>query len=494
LDNCMYGGYKFLYLSPERLQQETVQERIRQMQVNLIAVDEAHCISQWGNDFRPAYRRCSILRDFFPQVPVLALTASATGTVVRDIIENLKLREAAVIKKSFARENIAYMVFEEADKLYKTAHILKKNRGGAIVYVTNRKATRDVSEYLNKQGIRSGFYHGGIPMEEKTTRMRRWLNGDIRVMVATNAFGMGIDKPDVRVVIHIHLPETIENYYQEAGRGGRDGKKAFAVLLKNKSDAVRVKKQFLDDFPDVDFMKLLYKKLNNYFQIAYGEGDHSTFVFNFNDFCSAYGFHPALAYNGIKLLDRNSVVSLSEAFNSKTSIRFTVGSRPLLAYLDKHPKIKTITQSILRTYGGIFDHETKINTGLISAKAATTEAAVRQALEQLQADAIIRYNAEHTDAEITFLLPREDDKTINTVAKHIEQQRRLKKRQIDAVMDYVNNDEICKSVQLLAYFGEEQAEACGICSVCIGKKTRSGNAGSHIEGAVLKELSRAPLG
>lgn len=494
LDNCIYGGYTFLYLSPERLQQELVQQRIKQMPVTLIAIDEAHCISQWGNDFRPAYRNCSLLRDFFPAVPIMALTASATGRVIGDMIENLNLRDPAVIRKSFARKNIAYMVFEEADKLYKTSHILKKNPGTAIVYVRNRKATQEVSAYLNKEGISAGFYHGGISSEEKTTYLQQWLKGETRVMVATNAFGMGIDKPDVRTVIHIHLPENIENYYQEAGRAGRDGQKAFAVILKNKNDKIRVKRQFLDVFPDVAFMKLLYKKLNTYFQIPYGEGEDATFQFNFNDFCLTYHLPSLRAYQGIKLLDRNSIISLSETFESKTSLQFIVSSTPLFLYLDKHPKIKPVAQALLRTYGGIFDYETRVNLSLISAKTATPEAEVKKVLERLYADGMITYKAHHTDIELSFLVPREDDRTIHRIASYIKQQQHLKKRQIEAVIDYIGNDEVCKSSQLLAYFEEEQQKPCGICSVCIEKKRRlSGAEKYRIGEAVLSKISNTPL-
>lgn len=494
LDNCIYGGYKFLYLSPERLQQELVQQRIKQMKVNLIAIDEAHCISQWGNDFRPAYRNCSILRAYFPNVNMIALTASATKSVVNDIIENLKLREASIVRKSFERENIAYMVFEEADKWHKTAHILKKNKGTAIVYVRNRKATGDVAAYLNKQGISATFYHGGISPEEKTKRLHDWLHNDVKAMVATNAFGMGIDKPDVRVVIHIQLPENIENYYQEAGRAGRDGAKAFAVLLKNKGDSMRVKKQFLDVQPDVSFMKLLYKKLNNYFQIPYGSGKDATFVFNFNSFCTTYQLHTGLTYNGIRMLDSNSIISLSESFNSKTSLQFRVGNQRLFGYLDQNPGVKAITQTILRTYGGVFDHETGINLHLIGNKTSTTLPAVQRVLEQLHRDEIIHYKAQHTDVELTFLVPREDEKTIYGIANHIKQQYRLKKQQINAIIDYMNNDTVCKSIQLLSYFGETQAKPCGICSVCIGKKQSVSKETKYtLREAVLTAIDKTPL-
>lgn len=470
LDNCIYGNYKFLYLSPERLEQGLVKERIKRMRVNLIAIDEAHCISQWGHDFRPAYRNCALLRGFFPNTPIIALTASATRRVAEDIIENLQLRQPAVIKNSFARENLAYMVFEEPDKLYKTALILKKNKGSSIVYVRNRKATADVAAYLNRENIKATFYHGGISPQEKNTRLEAWLHNQVQVMVATSAFGMGIDKPDVRTVIHIQLPENIENYYQEAGRGGRDGKKSFAIVLKNKGDEKKLKAQFLDTFPEVAYIKTLYRNLNNHFQIPYGEGKDTTFPFRFNDFCSIYNLNNLLAYNGMKLLERCAVLTLSDSFKEKVTLHCTANPRQLLHYLDRHPRIQPVVQAILRTYNGLFDSATSINLHLIAAKINSSEAWVSAVLEQLQKDDMALYVKQRTDAEVTFLKEREDDKTIYAIAPYVRQQRELKTQQLQAVIDYVANDSCCKSVQLLSYFGETDAKPCNICSVCVAKK------------------------
>ena len=469
LDNCIYGNYKFLYLSPERLQQTLVQERIKQMPINLIAIDEAHCISEWGNDFRPAYRNCTILREACPHVPIIALTASATEKVVVDIVENLQLKKVEVFRKSFARPNIAYMVFNENDKLYKLEQILKKNTGSAIVYVRNRKSSINIASHLNTKGITATFYHGGIPIYEKSKRLDEWMTDKVQTMVATNAFGMGIDKPDVRSVIHLNLPDTLESYYQEAGRCGRDGKKAFAVLLKDKNDEHQVKQQFLTVLPDVDFIKLLYNKLNNYFQISYGEGINETFTLKFNEFCKVYNFNTILTYNGMRLLDRYSIINLSETFHKKTSIQFIVSSHHLFMYLDKNPKLEKITQTILRTYGGVFDIETKINTLQIADKLSINEGIVIKTLEQLAKDEIINCKIHDTDAEITFLVPREDNKTINVIAKYIEQQNKLRAKKVQSVIDYINNDTVCKSIQLLNYFGEKNAKPCKTCSVCILK-------------------------
>lgn len=470
LDNCIYGNYKFLYLSPERLQQELVLERIRQMPVNLVAIDEAHCISQWGNDFRPAYRNCSVLKELFPHVPTIALTASATIKVTEDILDNLQIPDATVFRQSFARPNIAYMVFDEEDKSYKLKQILRKNRKPSIVYVRNRKATAEIAAQLNANNITADHYHGGITPEEKDKKLRQWLNNSTQVMVATNAFGMGIDKPDVKTVIHMHLPENMESYYQEAGRAGRNGDKAFAVILKNRDDERYLKNQFLDKLPDVKFIKLLYKKLNNYFQISYGEGANMAFSFNFNHFCTTYKLNPVLAYNGLKLLDRNSVIALSEQFERKTTLQFIVSNHQLFLYMDKNPGVEHITQGILRTYGGIFDNETKVNPQLIAQKTASEEKRVIAVLEQLAKDEIISYTARHTDAQITFLVPREDDITVHIIAKAIKKQNKKKHEQVASVIRYINDDKTCKSAQILSYFGEKDTTACGVCSVCIEKK------------------------
>ncbi len=494
LDNCIYGNYKFLYLSPERLQQELVIERLKQMSINLIAIDEAHCISQWGNDFRPAYRNCGLLKEMFPDVPLAALTASATKKVVDDILENLHIPKASIYKKSFARPNIAYMVFEEEDKLYRLLQILRKNPQSSIVYVRNRKATVDIAEHLNAKGITAGFFHGGIPTADKEEKLRLWLNGDLQVMVATNAFGMGIDKPDVRTVIHMNLPESMESYYQEAGRAGRNGNKSFAIVLKHPGDESILKKQFLEQLPDVAFVKQVYRKLNNYFQISYGEGENAEFFFNFNRFCSTYQLNISRTYNSLKLLDRNSVISLSEQFDKKTTLQFTVSSARLFHYLETNPSIAATTQAILRTYGGVFESETRIAPQLIAKKLNVPEAQILNALEQLAKDDIIAYQAENTDAKISFLVPREDDITINIIAENIKKQNRQKQEEVASVIRYMDNDKDCKSRQILSYFGETDTANCGICSVCIGSSDHhiSAETWKTIAEEIVKTLKTAP--
>ena len=473
LDNCIYGNYKFLYLSPERLQQELVQDRIRQMHVNLIAVDEAHCISQWGSDFRPAYKNISILRRLQPTVNVIALTASAKPNVVDDIVKELDFIQPKIFKHSFYRPNLAYMVFHENDKYYRLETILKKHTAPSIIYVRNRKLTLEVSSFLESKKITATYYHGGLANNEKDANMTQWMHNQKQVMVATNAFGMGIDKADVKTVIHLNLPESIESYFQEAGRVGRNGEKAFAVILKNNSDEVLVKNQFLNVLPTVNLVKQVYRKLCNYFQISYGEGEYQTFDFDFNTFCKTYDFSAILCYNALLLLDRNSVITLSNQFKNKVTAQYIISSAALFNYLETHQDFSLIVKSMLRMYGGIFDHETKINTHKVAEKASVTESALIQTLQQLERDDIMTLNLAKTDAQVTFIEPREDDKTINRMASIIEQQNKLKQQQVKAMLNYIENDSACKSMQLLAYFGETDIKPCGICSVCI-KKTKTG--------------------
>ena len=494
LDNCIYGNYKFLYLSPERLQQELVQDRIRQMNVNLIAVDEAHCISQWGNDFRPSYKKISILRQLHPAVNVVALTASATPKVVDDIIEELGFIKPKIFKQSFARPNLAYLVFHEDDKLYRIETILKKYKASSIIYVRNRKSTLEISQFLKTKGITATNYHGGLSNREKDESLNQWLHNQVQVMVATNAFGMGIDKPDVKTVIHINLPDSMESYFQEAGRVGRNGEKAFAVILKNKSDELLVKNQFLSVLPTADFIKLVYRKLSNYFQISYGEGEYTTHDFNFNHFCKTYNFSSVLTYNALQLLDRTSIISLAKQFNRQVSVQFIISNDKIFKYLETHPDLNLIVKSILRTYGGISEHPTKINTLRIAEKSSVDEDTLITALERLETDLVISLNRTKTDAQITFIEPREDDKTINRIAAIIEQQNTLKHEQVQSVLNYVNNDGICKNIQLLSYFGEENVTPCGNCSVCIkAEKNISKNEIIALKNRIIEALEHGDL-
>jgi len=467
LDNCIYGNYKFLYISPERLQQDLVQQRIKQMNVNLIAVDEAHCISQWGHDFRPAYRDIKSLRTLHPSVNVIGLTASATSKVIEDISEQLDCIDPQIFKTSFRRANLAYLSLECEDKLFRTVQVLKKYTGTSIIYVRNRKATLEISTYLNKIGISSGYYHGGLSAKEKETQFGLWTSNSNQVMVATNAFGMGIDKANVQTVIHHNLPESLESYYQEAGRAGRNGERAYAVILINSADELDSKNKYLNSLPDIKYLKNVYKRLCNYFQISYGEGVDSVHSFNFKLFCSTYKLPSLLTYNALKTLDRTSIISLEERFKNSAFIKILIKNSALFEYLEKHPKKALVMKVILRGHEGVFDHSTEISVQDIIKKTKLNEVEVSAILNSLNKAEIIAFESSKTDAKITFIEPREDDKTIHRISKIIKQQHALKKIQLQSVFDYVKNDGICKSHKLLSYFEETDSLVCGICSSCL---------------------------
>ena len=473
LDNCIYGNYKFLYLSPERLQQDLVQERIKQMNVNLIAVDEAHCISQWGHDFRPAYRTIKILRTLHPNVNVIGLTASATAKVVKDISTQLDCIAPQIFKSSFERPNLAYLTLDCDDKNFKTVQILKKYSGSSIIYVRNRKATLEISNYLNTLGITSGYYHGGLSAKEKDAQFERWSANQNQVMVATNAFGMGIDKANVQTVIHHNLPESLESYYQEAGRAGRNNENAYAVILRNSSDEMNSKNQFINSLPDTSFLKTVYKRLCNYFQISYGEGVNSVHNFNFKLFCNTYDLPSILTYKGLKVLDRTSIISMEERFKNTAFLQILIGNTALFNYLEKHPKQALIIKVVLRSHEGVFDHSTEIFTQTIAKKTKLSEAEVLQHLTALNKAEIIQFESSKSDAQITFIEPREDAKTIHRISKIVSQQHELKKEQLQSVFDYVKNDGVCKSQKLLSYFEEINSKHCGICSSCLERSKKS---------------------
>ncbi len=475
LDNALYGNYKFLYLSPERLQQEIVQNYIKQMNVNLIAVDEAHCISQWGNDFRPAYKNITLLRDIHPLVPIIALTATATPEVLEDTISELRMELPTVFKNSFVRENLSYQVFKEDDKLYRTEQLLKNNSGSAIVYVRNRKSTIEISDQLNSLGISATFYHGGISTKEKAQKLESWRNERVSTMVATNAFGMGIDHPNVRFVIHLQIPESLESYFQEAGRAGRDGEYASAVLLYNEYDKMNVKQQFVESLPTTSDLKKIYRTLNNYFQIPYGEGEFTKHNFSFSEFCKTYSLNTLLAYNALNSLDRLGIIQLSQEFGRKSTVQFLISSEQVLSYFEKDITVSVIGKTILRIYGGIFEMPTAINLDLIASKTGQSIETIISVLKKLEHDHVVEMMLQITDATLTFLVPREDEKTINVISRDVEALNRKKTAQVNSVLHYIENNKTCRSLQLVSYFGETTASKCGICSVC---KTPSSNLSS----------------
>ena len=472
LDNCQFGNYKFLYLSPERLQSDWILERIKNLPINLITIDEAHCVSQWGHDFRPAYLKISELKKHFPKVPFLALTATATPRVKEDIIIELGLHKPQIFEKSFARENIAYMIFEVEDKLFRIEQILKKNPQPSIIYVRNRKSCLDISAQLNSLGFKATYYHGGLSSKEKDKNMQSWMNEEVQVIVATNAFGMGIDKANVKTVIHIQLPENMENYYQEAGRAGRNGERAFAVLLTSPSDSIQAQSQFINILPDKKFLNLMYVKLCNYFQIAYGEGINEQFTFNLHHFCLKYEFPTLKTYNAMQFLDRQGIISLSQEFSEKITLQFLIPSKEVIRYMSLNPNDEEIILAILRTYPGIYEMQTAFNLQLIAKKSNHKETEIQAVLHKLKEKKIIEYHSKNNDATLIFNEVREDDRTINRVSKYLENQNQLKKEQLQSVIQYISEKKVCKNKLILNYFGEKTTVDCGICSFCITKNIK----------------------
>ena len=467
LDNCEHGNYKFLYLSPERLQNDWVLERIKNLKINLIAIDEAHCVSQWGHDFRPAYLKISVLKTYFNKIPFIALTATATQRVQDDIIAQLQLQDCLLFTKSFERKNLAYMVYKVENKMQLVEQILRKNTQPSIIYVRNRKSCLETVKQLTALGFSATFYHGGLSVKDKNKQMDLWMTEKLQIMVATNAFGMGIDKPNVKTVIHINLPENLENYYQEAGRAGRNNEKAFAVLLTNAADIQLVNNQFLTNLIDKNYLLLIYKKLNNYFQIAVNEGADETFAFNINQFCLKYDFYVLKVYNALQFLDRQGVLTLSQEFTEKSTLQFIISSKEVLRYSSLNPKKEALLLQILRTYPGIYENKIAVNTALLAKKIETPENQVLADLQQMHADGVLVLWTKNNDALLTFNENRDDERTINRVSKHLNSQNNIKKSQLESVFEYVNNEKTCKNKILLAYFGEIITENCGTCSYCL---------------------------
>lgn len=469
LDNCQYGNYKFLYLSPERLQGDWIVERIKNLPINLIAIDEAHCVSQWGHDFRPAYLKIAKLKEHFPKVPFLALTASATARVQQDIFAQLQMEHPAVFTKSFTRENLAYMVFKSEDKLFATQQILRKNPQPAIIYVSNRKSCTTTVSKLEALGFTATFYHGGLPPKEKEKNMKLWMDEKVQVMVATNAFGMGIDKANVKSVIHLQLPQNLENYYQEAGRAGRNGDKAFAVLLTNPSDTIHAEGQYLGNLPDKAFLNLVFLKLCAYLQIAYGEGIDESFRFSLNTFCQKYELPTLKVYNALQFLDRQGIITMSQEFSEKVSAQFIIPSKEVIRYTSLNPADEEIILALLRTYPGIYESPSNLNLPLLAKKSGAEEKKIMILLQKLREKGIVDYTEKSNDATIVFNEIREDAHTINRVSKYLEEQNRLKTKQLQSVLYYIKEENTCRQKLLLRYFGETTDKDCGICSYCISK-------------------------
>ncbi|MEJ5961666.1 RecQ family ATP-dependent DNA helicase [Pedobacter immunditicola] len=469
LDNCIYGKIKFLYLSPERLLSEIVKERISYMKVNLIAVDEAHCISQWGYDFRPPYMKIKDLRLIHPDVPIIALTATATQFVRADIIDKLELTAPKVFVKSFARKNLCYVVFDLEDKYRKLIDITRNVHGCGLVYVRNRRETAEVAFFLQRNNISADFYHAGLPRDERSKKQEDWKNNKTRIIVATNAFGMGIDKPDVRFVVHLDLPESLEAYYQEAGRAGRDGNRAFAVLLANKSDRHSLQEKYTNNFPSVEEIKKTYHYLGSYYQLAYGVGQGLSFPFDLADFCKKFNLGVLKTIAALKFLEHDGYLTLSENIFLQSRVLVTVNNEDLYRFQIENAGFDPLIKAILRSYGGAFDQYVKIVEADLAHRLAISYNTVVAMLNRLQDQEIISYLPQTDQPQLMFILPRADQLHMDIDVKYIELRKKIQEDQINAVLAYASSDS-CRSVQLLAYFDEPQAAKCGVCDSCLAEK------------------------
>jgi len=472
LDNCIYGPVKFLYLSPERLLSDLVRERIRHMNVNLIAVDEAHCISQWGYDFRPPYLHLNELRAIHPHVPVLALTATATKRVVIDIQEKLNFPEPNVLRKSFERKNLSYVVLNEENKLRKLLDITKKVKGSGIIYVRNRRETQEISRFLNQQNILSDFYHAGLDTVVRGRKQESWKNNQVRIIVATNAFGMGIDKPDVRFVVHLDLPDSLEAYYQEAGRAGRDERKAYAVLLYNTSDKLQLLKKLALSFPTVDEIKQVYQHLGNYFQLAYEAGEGISFEFDIADFCSRFKLDAIKTINALKFLEHDEYITLSESVFLPSRLKIMVSSEDLYRFQVENVAYDSFIKILLRSYGGLFDQYVPIRETDLAKRTDHTRTQVINTLKKFEELGLISYLQQTDRPQLQYIKPRADNRTLFINNKYIEERKKITEHQVAAVINYAESS-ICRNKVLLEYFGEPDAKKCGVCDVCLEEKRES---------------------
>ena len=471
-DNIKFGGFKFLYISPERLQSYFVQQKIKELAINLIAIDEAHCISEWGHDFRPSYRNIRILKELKANVNFIALTATANKKVIRDITKNLDLKEPKVFRKSFLRKNLAYQIFTIEDKLQRLIQIFTKTKKPAIVYVNSRKKTEQIATFLNSKNFKSSFYHGGMSSIEKNISFENWMTEKTPIIVATNAFGMGIDKANVGLVIHLDLPSSIENYVQETGRAGRDQKKSFAVLLFNKNDTLLFKERLEKTQLTLKDIKEILKKLYQNFTISLGEFNENPHPFNLLEFSEKYNFSVSKVDTAIKMLSNSGILEINNHYNKKSTLRFIVSSKTVLNYLNQNTIIKKFTNSILRSYAGLFEQEVKIDEFYIAKKNGITTKQVASNLAYLQNDNIIEYAPVKNKVDLLFLLPREDDYTVNRFSKELKQFIIQKKKKSDSLIAFLNNDKICRSIQVLNYFDEFKTKKCGICDVCISENSK----------------------
>ena len=471
LDNAIFGGVKILYVSPERLASEMFQTKLRHIHVSFITVDEAHCISQWGYDFRPSYLQIASIREMKPGIPILALTATATPEVVDDIQERLHFKEKNVFKMSFERKNLAYVVREAEDKQGEMIHILQSVGGSAIVYARSRKRTKEMAQLLSQQGITATFYHAGLDPDVKDQRQKAWQKDEVRVMCATNAFGMGIDKPDVRVVIHIDCPDSLEAYFQEAGRAGRDGQKSYAVLLYNKHDELKLCKRVDDTFPPKELIQDIYEHLAYFYQIGVGSGQGKTFEFDIEKFCVTYKYFPTKVDAALRILERSGYLHYEDNPDGKARVMFLLGRNDLYQLDQLAPSQDAVVTALLRSYGSLFVDLTYIDETMIARQAELTIQQVYFALKSLAARHIIQFIPRRKIPFISYTRDRVDGDKVVIPKEVWESRREQYEKRIKSMIRYAKNDEVCRSRQLLAYFGEENDRDCKQCDVCLADQT-----------------------
>ena len=496
LENCIFGDYKFLYVSPERLDTEIFQTKLRRMNICMITVDEAHCISQWGYDFRPAYLKIAEIRQMLPEVPILALTATATPVVVNDIRLKLGFREGGqTFRMSFERKNLAYIVRHTEDKQKELIHILQKIQASAIVYTRNRKRTREITELLTANNISATFYHAGLSNEAKDQRQKSWLTGESRVMVATNAFGMGIDKPDVRIVIHIDMPDSPEAYFQEAGRAGRDGQKAYAVLLYAKSDKVNLNKRISDTFPDKEYIRKVYEDINFFFQMAMGDGAGCTFAFNIDEFCRNFKHFPVQADSALKILTRAGYLDYTDEQDNASRLIFTLRRDELYKLQEYEADIEKLIHVILRSYTGLFTDYAFINEESLSIRTGLSRQRVYEILVMLTQRRILHYIPRKKTPYIIYSQKRIEKERLIISPEIYERRKESYASRIKAMIDYATAEEKCRSRMLLHYFGEKNEHHCGQCDVCLKKHESGIKLGEfqELKERILEVLKEGPL-
>jgi ATP-dependent DNA helicase RecQ len=494
LDNCIYGPVKFLYLSPERLVSELVRERIKYMKVNLIAVDEAHCISQWGYDFRPPYLHVADIRQLHPKVPILALTATATAEVRDDIQDKLLFKERNVFQQSFERNNISYRVQHDENKLRRMLEVARSVNGSGIVYVRSRRETTELTLFFTQHGIPADYYHAGLSGDIRATKQEQWKSNHIRIIVATNAFGMGIDKPDVRFVMHKDLPESLEAYYQEAGRAGRDEQKAYAILLYNEQDKQKQLHKFEVNFPTVDEIKQVYHYLANYYQLAYGAGEGLSFNLDVADFCKRFKLDALKTLNALKFLEQGEYLSFNESVFLPSRFQFAIDHEELYNFQIQNPAWDPFVKTLLRSYGGAFDNYARIREFDVARRTNLSVQQVTDALQQLNEFEVLSYLPQTDKPQVTYLKPRHTSANLWIDRQYLETHKAVYRKKMEAMLAYCETDK-CRSQQMLAYFNQPDAPKCGVCDVCLREK-RLQNAGqtqSLITDEILQLLSTAPL-